>query len=81
VQTAPDENLEKEYKTILAASKKWSAQIKVGRLMKHNAWHAMSSIIWKTLEYPLPATTISLKQCDKSMAPSLTAGMANIHIC
>jgi hypothetical protein len=82
VETAPDGNSEEEYKKLLAASKKWSAQIKRGRLTKHDAWHAMSSsTIWKTFEYPFPATTLSLEQCEKIMAGALTAGMKNSHIC
>jgi hypothetical protein len=58
VVTEPDGNSEEEYKKFLAASKKWSAQIKSGRLTKHDAWHAMSSTMRKTFEYPLPATTL-----------------------
>jgi hypothetical protein len=57
VDTAPDGNSDEEYKKLLAASKKWSVNIKAGQLTKHDAWHAMSSTIWKTFEYPLPATT------------------------
>jgi hypothetical protein len=41
----------------------------------------MASTIWKTFEYPLPATTLSLEQWEKIMAPELTAGMTNSHIC
>jgi hypothetical protein len=81
VETALDGNSKEEYKKLLAASKKWSAKIKAGRLTKHDAWHAMSSTICKTFEYPLPATTLSLEQCEKIMAPALTAGMKNSHIC
>jgi hypothetical protein len=41
----------------------------------------MWSTIWKTFEYPLPATTLSLEQYKKIMAPALTAGMTYSHIC
>jgi hypothetical protein len=41
----------------------------------------MSSTIWKTFEYLLPATPISLEQYEKIMAPTLTAGMIHSHIC
>jgi hypothetical protein len=80
-ETAPDGNSEEEYKKLLAALKKWSAQIKAGRLTKNDAWHAMSSTIWKTFKYSLPATTLSLEQCKKIMAPELTSGMKHRHIC
>jgi hypothetical protein len=49
VETALDGNSEEQYKKLLSVSKKWSARIKAGHLMKHNVWHAMSSNIWKTL--------------------------------
>jgi hypothetical protein len=81
VETAPDGNSGEEYKKLLAASKKWSTQIKSGRLTKYDTWHAMSSTIWRTFEYPLPAKTLSLEQCEKIMAPALTAGMTDSHIC
>jgi hypothetical protein len=82
VERALDGNSEGKYKKLLAASKKCSAHIiKSGRLTIHNAWHAMSSSIWKMFEYTLPATTFSLEQCEKIMAPVLTAGMTNSHIC
>jgi hypothetical protein len=41
----------------------------------------MSSTICKTFEYPLPATTLLLEQCEKIMAPALSAGMTNSHMC
>jgi hypothetical protein len=41
----------------------------------------MSSTIWKTFEYPLSVTTLSLEQCNNIKAPALTAVMKNSHIC
>jgi hypothetical protein len=46
-----------------------------------DAWLALRSIIWKTLEYPLTSTTLTEKQCEQIIRPAMSAGLAKSHIC
>jgi hypothetical protein len=63
------------------ASQKWAAQIKASNLRQMDAWLALRSTIWKTLEYPLICTTLTEKQCEQIMRPAMSAGLAKSHIC
>jgi hypothetical protein len=46
-----------------------------------DAWLALRSTIWKTLEYPLIFTTLIERQCDQIIQPEISAGLAKSHIC
>jgi hypothetical protein len=49
----------------------WSDHVRSGHLSRHLVLHAMLTTILKTLEYPLPVTTLSKTDCDYIMAPIL----------
>jgi hypothetical protein len=66
---------------MLEASQKWASQIKASNLRQMDAWLALRSTIWKTLEYPLTCTTLTEKQCEQIMRPAMSAGLAKSHIC
>jgi hypothetical protein len=66
---------------MLEASHKWAAQIKASNLRQMDAWLALRSTIWKTLEYPLTCATLNDKQCEQIMRPAMSAGLAKSHIC
>jgi hypothetical protein len=65
----------------LEASQKWAAQIKARNMRQMDAWLALRSTIWKTLDYPLTCTTLTKKQCEQIMRPEMSAGLAKSHIC
>jgi hypothetical protein len=66
---------------MMEASQKWAAQIKASNLRQMDAWMALCSTIWKTLEYPLTCTTLTEKQCEQIMRPAMSAGLAKYHAC
>jgi hypothetical protein len=66
---------------MLEASQKWAAQIKASNLRQMDAWLALRSTIWKTLEYPHTCRTLTEKQCEQIMRPEMSAGLAKSHIC
>ena len=67
VVLAPDGNSEDGYKTLLKKAQQWTAYMKAGHLVPSLAWMATNTTIMKGLEYPLPAMTLSEKQCAKIM--------------
>jgi hypothetical protein len=65
---------------MLEASQKWAAQIKASNLRQMDAWLALSSVIWRIMEYPLICMTLTEKQCEQIMRPATSAGLAKSHI-
>jgi hypothetical protein len=81
VKTAPTGDNTAQFEHMLEASHKWAAQIKSSSLRQIDAWLALQSTIWKTLEYTLTCTTLTEKQCEQIMRPAMSAGLAKSHIC
>jgi hypothetical protein len=69
VDTAPDGNMYQQVGKMRSLAEKWADQIWTGRLSQADAWVALWSMIMKTLEYPLLATTLTKQQCRHIMAP------------
>jgi hypothetical protein len=81
VKTAPTGDNTDQFEHMLEASQKWATQIKASNLRQIDAWLALRSTIWNTLEYPLTCTTLTEKQCKQIMRPAMSAGLAKSHIC
>jgi hypothetical protein len=81
VKTAPTGDNTTQFVHMLEASQKWAAQIKASNLRQMDAWLALWSTIWKTMEYPLTYKTFAEKQCEQIMQPAMSAGLAKYHIC
>jgi hypothetical protein len=81
VKTPPTGDNTAQFEHMLEASHKWAAQIKASDMRQNDAWLALRSTIWKTLEYPLTCTTLTEKQCEHIMRPAMSAGLAKYHIC
>ena len=58
----------------------WRDNIKVGHISWSNAWLATQTTIMKSLEYPLPALSLSVQQCTKILHPALQGSLAKISI-
>jgi hypothetical protein len=80
VKTAPTRYNTAQFGHMLEASQKWAAQIKASSLRQMDAWLALRSTIWKTLEYPLTCNTLTEKQYEQVMRPEMSAGLAKSHI-
>jgi hypothetical protein len=65
---------------MLEASQKWAAHIKAINLRQIDAWLALRSTLWKTLEYPITCTPLTEKQREQIMRPVMSAGLAKSHI-
>ena len=73
VHLAPDGNHEAAYTALSNTAKLWADKVRTSHLKEAEASTALKTTIMKTLEYPLPALSLSRQQCDKIMAPILKA--------
>ena len=59
VYLAPDGSNKKQLKHMKEKVTAWCDKVKVGHLPAREAWQCVSLTIMKTLQYPLPALTLS----------------------
>lgn len=81
VHLAPDGNNEAAISHPRKKAEEWKAYITMGHLNKKDAWLATELTIMRSLLYPLPAITLTGKDCNYIMAPVLEAGLQNYTIC
>ena len=81
VYSAPDGNSKDQVAILRATAENWSEKIRVGRLPQTEAWLALTTRIMKTIEYPLPACTLTERQCDFIMAPIIQTALNALGIC
>ncbi len=51
------------------------------KLLKYEGWLALTSTIWNTLCYPLPATCIPEETCNKIMGPAIRQALNIMGFC
>jgi hypothetical protein len=77
---APDGNMESQFKYMLETAESWTQRLKVGNLPRHLTWQAWMTTISKTLEYPLPVTTLSREQCRKLASVLIQAALPQVGV-
>ena len=78
---SPDGNNESQVEKLCDKAKEWSDYVLTGHLSSSEARLALDTTIMRTLSYPLPALTLSEKECNKIMKPILDAALAKTHVC
>jgi len=81
VYSAPDGNSKDQVVILWATAENWSEKIRVRQLPQTEAWLALTTRIMKTIEYPLPACTLTEKQCNFIMAPIVQTALNALGIC
>jgi hypothetical protein len=81
VHLAPDGNNVSAIHHLRRKAEEWRDHIKTGHLNKRDAWLATETTIMRSLLYPLPALTLTEKECNHIMAPVLEAGLQSSAIC
>jgi hypothetical protein len=66
---------------LMKKSEEWKELLTTGHLQRTEAWYALESTILKTLQYPLPALTLTETECNKIIRPVLDAGLNKSSIC
>ena len=80
VWTAPNGSMAAEYKYLEGKIKHWTERIRVRRLPHHLVWLSLQTGIFKTLTYPLAATTFTDTECRSLCSPLLQIGLSRSHI-
>ena len=81
VYLAPDGNNDEAVKRLREKAKAWSNLVTTGHLTAQDVRRAMDTTVIKSLEYPLPALTLSEKECKRIMAPVLEVALPKSNIC
>ena len=81
VYLAPDGNERTQIRHLKSKIDTWVERVRTKHISRHHAILALNSTILKTLEYPLPALTISKQQWTKIMAPLIQCGLQAGGIC
>jgi hypothetical protein len=81
VRLAPDGNNRAECEHLREVSEQWADYIRTGFLPRPLVWTALMSTVFPKLRYPLPATTLSKKECDSILSPLLKAALPAAGIC
>jgi hypothetical protein len=78
---APDGNNDAAKEALLAKANLWSELVHKGHLNAEDVMRAMDSTITQTLNYSLPALTLSEKECTRIMAPILNVALPQSKVC
>ena len=78
---APDGNNEAAKKSLLRKANLWSELVHKGHLTADDVMRAMDTTIIQTLQYPLPALTLTEKECTNIMAPILKVALPHSRVC
>jgi hypothetical protein len=81
VALCPTGDTKTQAANMLQAAIQWADAMKTGKISRPEVWLAITSTIWKTLTYPLPALNLTKEQCEKIMAPILQYGLPNMGVC
>ena len=81
VYLAPDGSNTQQLQSMSEKVQKWCNNIKTGHLPAREAWQCISTTIMKTLQYPLPALTLTKKECRKLTSPIHEIGLPQSRIC
>ena len=80
VTLAPDGNNAKAIVELRQKSQKWKDLVDTGHLKGSDVFLALHSTIYKSLQYPLPALTLTEKECRWIASPMLSAGLSGSRI-
>jgi len=75
VWLAPNGDNKKIISVLKTAAVKWGGQVRRGNSSKDEAWTALHSNISAKLKYPLPACTLSERECKSIMYPAIKAAL------
>ena len=80
VYLAPDGNNCTQIQQMTSKANKAAEIIRTSNVRPHEAWIGLSTMTMKSLDYCLPATTLSEQDCKKIMRPILNSFLPKSHI-
>ena len=77
---SPSGNNKKMINSLRLAAVNWAAKLRLGRSSQAEAWKALNTTISRKLMYPLPALTLTEKECTYIMAPAIRTALPKAGI-
>jgi hypothetical protein len=81
IMFSPSGQQNSQFRHLQDKCKQWAFKINKSKLTRSDSFLAMTTTIWKTIEYPLLATTMSMTQCSNLAGIILMAGLPRSGIC
>ena len=78
---SPSGNMTEELHYLRKKTAKWATSMAKANLSHYEAWIALKTTIFKTVEYALAATILSKKEVQQIISPALSIGLAKAGIC
>jgi hypothetical protein len=78
---SPDGTNDEAASQLRKKASEWSNLVLTGHLSVEDVRRAMDTTVIKSLEYPLPALTLTEKQCHRIMAPVLQVTLPKTRVC
>ena len=75
VSLAPDGDKSEQIRSMREKAMLWATQVKAGFLSSSDVWTSMTTGIFKGLQYPLPALTLTYDECRSILTPVIDAGL------
>jgi hypothetical protein len=81
IMFSPSGQMTSHFEHLLTKCSTWAQKIRTSHLNREESFTALSTTIWKTLEYSLLSTALTEKQCNKLVSVILSAGLPKSGIC
>ena len=81
VYLAVNGNNSKQVEVMQQTAEEWCEKMRAGQFSRHESWTSLNTTIWKSLEYPLRALTLTEDEYTYIMAPVLAMGLPNSRVC
>jgi hypothetical protein len=72
--------MDTQFEYMLETARDWANKSRTGHLPRHLTWKAWLSTISKTLEFPLPVTTLTKAQCSKLSSVLIGAVLPQVGV-
>ena len=69
---SPDGSNDRQIKKLKTKTKELGELVRTGHLDRHESWTTLTHVAMKSIEYALPALTLSEKECTSIMTPLLS---------
>ena len=78
VMIAPDDNNKNQVVKMRQLALKFGDQVQVGFIRGHDIFHALNITVMRSLNWPLPAITLTKQECTHIMAPIIKNVLAKL---
>jgi Reverse transcriptase (RNA-dependent DNA polymerase) len=81
IMFSPDGQMKDETEYLQQKGRVWAEKVRQSRMTREEVWYSLNTMIWKTIEYPLLATSMTKEQINLVVKPILEVGLPRSGIC